>query len=330
MTIETDLRAAVKRADADSLLLHEIVHGDASETVTTEGGTVKTVAKAIGDVEASVAAAAGTVTDGVADAEAARDAAAAARDAAQASVGGVLVSAADTTPDKLSVKLDPGRGPRGRDRGGRRRRAPGAFRHPASERRRARHPSRSVHLTGPFIRWPGPLSDQRAIRSGDRPTMANQPIFVASYRQDAATLLAERANQAQDLLTPGTNGTRIHAVALANDGDMSALVEFGTYVVVGDDVTVDIAPGTTVDEDPFTVTRSTGAWPELDDGLVLTLSKGSAANRGDTNGTRSRWWRTATPRSPASSCAWPAAPSGPRVRIPTTSWASRAPPRPPR
>ena len=97
MTIETDLRAAVSRADADSRLLHDIVHGDATETVTTEGGTVKTVAKAIGDVEASVAAAA-------------RDAAAAARDAAQASVGGVLVSAADTTPDKLSVKLDPGRG----------------------------------------------------------------------------------------------------------------------------------------------------------------------------------------------------------------------------
>ena len=110
--------------------------------------------------------------------------------------------------------------------------------------------------------------------------MANQPIFVASYRQDAATLLAERANQAQDLFTPGTSGTRIHAFALANDGDMSALVEFGTYVMIGDDVTVDIAPGTTADEDPFTVTRSSGAWPELDDGLLLTLSKGSAAKPG--------------------------------------------------
>ena len=111
--------------------------------------------------------------------------------------------------------------------------------------------------------------------------MANQPIFVASYRQDIATLLAERANGAQDLLTPGTNGTRLHAIALANDGDIPALVEFGTYVVVGDDVTVDIAPGTTADEDPFTVARSTGTWPTLDDGLVLTLSKGVAANRGD-------------------------------------------------
>ena len=109
----------------------------------------------------------------------------------------------------------------------------------------------------------------------------NQPIFVAAYRQEAATLLAGRANQAQDLFTPGDNGTRIHAIALANDGEVPALVEFGTYVVVGDDVTVDIAPGTTADEDPFTVTRSTGAWPALDDGVLLTLSKGVAANRGD-------------------------------------------------
>ena len=110
MTIETDLRAAVSRADADSRLLHDIVHGDADTTVTTEGGTVKTVAKAIDDVEVSVAAAASTVTDGVADAEAARDAAEAARDAAQAAVGSVAVSAADTTSGKLSVKLEAGRG----------------------------------------------------------------------------------------------------------------------------------------------------------------------------------------------------------------------------
>ena len=110
MTIEADLRAAVSRADTDSRLLHDIVHGDATETVTTEGGTVKTVAKAIDDVEVSVAAAASTVTDGVADAEAARDEALAARDAAQAAVGNVFVSADDTTAGKLSIKLEAGRG----------------------------------------------------------------------------------------------------------------------------------------------------------------------------------------------------------------------------
>ena len=112
--------------------------------------------------------------------------------------------------------------------------------------------------------------------------MANhQPIFVAAWRQDFATLVAARANQAQDLFTPGAAGTRIHAVALANDGEVPALVEFGTYLVIGDDVEVDIAPGTTADTDPFTVTRAAGAWPALDDGLMLTLSKGAVANRGD-------------------------------------------------
>ncbi len=110
MNLETELRAAVSRADTDSRLLHEIVHGDAAATVDTEGGAVKTVAKAIGDVEAGVAVAATVVTEGVAATEAARDASIAARDAAQAAVGGVLVSAADTTPDRLSVKLKPGHG----------------------------------------------------------------------------------------------------------------------------------------------------------------------------------------------------------------------------
>ena len=57
--------------------------------------------------------------------------------------------------------------------------------------------------------------------------------------------------------------------------------EFGAYDVVGDDVEVDIAPGSTPEEDPFTVTRAAGVWPALETGLVLTLSKGAVANRGD-------------------------------------------------
>ena len=111
--------------------------------------------------------------------------------------------------------------------------------------------------------------------------MANQPIFVAAWRQDYATLVAARANQAQDLFTPGADGTRLHAIALANDGEVPALVEFGAYDVVGEDVEVDIAPGSVADTDPFTVTRAAGAWPMLETGLVLTLSKGAVANRGD-------------------------------------------------
>ena len=110
MTIETQLREAAARADADSRVLHEIVHGDATRTVTTEGGAVKTVAKAVRDVESAVAGAATTVTNGLAATEAARDEAIEARDAAQASVGGVLVSDADTTTGRLSVKLEAGRG----------------------------------------------------------------------------------------------------------------------------------------------------------------------------------------------------------------------------
>ena len=110
MNLETELRAAVSRADADSRLLHEIVHGDAAATVDTEGGPVKTAAKAIGDVEASVAAAASTVTEGVAQAETARDEAVAARDAVENAVRTVAVSATDTTPAALSAKLEAGRG----------------------------------------------------------------------------------------------------------------------------------------------------------------------------------------------------------------------------
>jgi len=115
--------------------------------------------------------------------------------------------------------------------------------------------------------------------------MANQPIFVASWRQDFATLLAGLANAAQDILTPGASGTRIHAVALANDGDVLALVELGAYDVVGEDVSVDVsvdvAAGTNADADPFTVTRDSGEWSELDAGLVLTIAAGTAAHRGD-------------------------------------------------
>ena len=110
MTIETQLREAAARAETDSRLLHEIVHGDAATTVTTEGGAVKSAAKAIGDVEAAVAGAATTVTDGVAATVAARDEAVAARDAAEAAVGSVAVSMADTAPAALSVKLEAGRG----------------------------------------------------------------------------------------------------------------------------------------------------------------------------------------------------------------------------
>ncbi|TAN65278.1 MAG: hypothetical protein EPN20_07695 [Magnetospirillum sp.] len=55
MTLQTDLEAAVAKVTADSNTLHAIVHGPASgmgSAVTTGGGDVKTVAKAIADVSA--------------------------------------------------------------------------------------------------------------------------------------------------------------------------------------------------------------------------------------------------------------------------------------
>ena len=52
MTIQTDLQTAVAKVTADSATLHQIVHGAATSTVTTEGGAVKTVAKALADLEA--------------------------------------------------------------------------------------------------------------------------------------------------------------------------------------------------------------------------------------------------------------------------------------
>jgi hypothetical protein len=47
MTLQTDLQEAVVRVQADSQILHQIVHGDNQTVVPTEGGNVKTVAKAI-------------------------------------------------------------------------------------------------------------------------------------------------------------------------------------------------------------------------------------------------------------------------------------------
>ena len=76
MSLQTDLQAAVDKATADSQTLHDIVHGSAASTVTTEGGPVKTVAKAIVDVEAEIQSNMGAMTANVA-ATAASEAAAA-------------------------------------------------------------------------------------------------------------------------------------------------------------------------------------------------------------------------------------------------------------
>ena len=77
MSLQADLQAAVDRASAASQKLHAVVHGDAASTVETEAGPVKTVAKAIADIEASLEAGRSELDGKVAAAAASEEAAAA-------------------------------------------------------------------------------------------------------------------------------------------------------------------------------------------------------------------------------------------------------------
>lgn len=52
-TVQSDLETAVALVKADSLKLHDVVHGDASSTVTTDNGEINTVAKALAAISAS-------------------------------------------------------------------------------------------------------------------------------------------------------------------------------------------------------------------------------------------------------------------------------------
>lgn len=85
MSLQTDLQAAVEKAQAASGKLHDVVHGDAASTVATESGPVKTVAKAIADIEADIDASRAELDQKVADAAASAAAAAADADRAEQS-----------------------------------------------------------------------------------------------------------------------------------------------------------------------------------------------------------------------------------------------------
>lgn len=79
MTLQTDLAAAVAKVTADSTLLHKVVHGPATGSdsqVITEGGAVKTVARAVADAEEILHREAGDLVGAVADARQAKDEAA--------------------------------------------------------------------------------------------------------------------------------------------------------------------------------------------------------------------------------------------------------------
>lgn len=90
MTLQTDLQEAVARVQNDSQVLHNIVHGDNQTLVPTEGGDVKSVAKAIKDIEDTIqqglsdlGAAGEQLAEAVADAEDFRDQATEAAQTAQ-------------------------------------------------------------------------------------------------------------------------------------------------------------------------------------------------------------------------------------------------------
>jgi microcystin-dependent protein len=61
-TLQEQLQAAVVQTTTDSGLLHDIVHGDAATTVTTENGPVKSVAKVIGENQALLTSSLTTLT----------------------------------------------------------------------------------------------------------------------------------------------------------------------------------------------------------------------------------------------------------------------------
>lgn len=74
MTLQSDLNAAVAKVTADGSLLHRIVHGPADgddSLVVTEGGPVKTLARAVGDAETLINQQAGELTATLASARAA-------------------------------------------------------------------------------------------------------------------------------------------------------------------------------------------------------------------------------------------------------------------
>ena len=56
MTLQTDLEKAAEKANSDVRLFHEIVHGADQTEVPTDGGNVKSAAKAIKDMEDSIQA----------------------------------------------------------------------------------------------------------------------------------------------------------------------------------------------------------------------------------------------------------------------------------
>lgn len=61
MSLQTDLNTAVAQVTADGLILHQVVHGSPSVSVTTEAGTVPSIAKLLKDADLAI----NLATDGI-------------------------------------------------------------------------------------------------------------------------------------------------------------------------------------------------------------------------------------------------------------------------
>ncbi|TAN67778.1 MAG: hypothetical protein EPN20_06680 [Magnetospirillum sp.] len=104
MTLQTDLAAAVAQVTADSTLLHKVVHGPAlgaESEVVTEGGPVKTVARAVADAEEILHREAGDLAEAVSAARAAQDAA-----FGHAAIAGEKAAEAETAVARTNTAVD--------------------------------------------------------------------------------------------------------------------------------------------------------------------------------------------------------------------------------
>jgi microcystin-dependent protein len=107
-TLQEQLQTAVAQTTADSSLLHTIIHGDASTTVTTEGGPVKSVTKVISENQTLLTGSLTTLTGMRDQAVASANAAGASEVAAAASKAAAALSASaahDSEESALNSKL---------------------------------------------------------------------------------------------------------------------------------------------------------------------------------------------------------------------------------
>lgn len=105
MTLQTDLQDAITRIQSDSDILHDIAHGDETATITTENGSVKSVAKAVKDITDNISQAGIDLLDAVAEAQNAQAGSETARDEAVVASGKVKISADDTDTGTLDSKI---------------------------------------------------------------------------------------------------------------------------------------------------------------------------------------------------------------------------------